>query len=261
MKTYQDIVSVVRGDIERLEAEIIADLSFPNSALEELLLAPAKRIRPALAFLFLRAKGLEVTDDNLAHQTAIELAHTASLIHDDIIDLSEKRRGLTTLNAQFGDKIGVLTGDYILSVALKKIVNKPELLNEFLETFSEMAKGEINQYFTRFEIPSIEEYLHKTVQKTAGLFRLALGNDFGLNFGIAFQVKNDLKDIEDDIKNGVYTAPVIFSDGTEITPEGIQKTKDLIKEYLDKAASDVKNLPQNEYSQAIKEILELYRYD
>lgn len=261
MKTYQDIVSVVRGDIEHLESEIVADLSFPNSSLEELLLAPAKRIRPALAFLFLRAKGLEITDEDFVHQTAIELAHTASLIHDDIIDLSEKRRGLDTLNAQFGDKIGVLTGDYILSVALKKIVNKPELLNEFLETFSEMAQGEINQYFTRFEVPSLEEYLHKTVQKTAGLFRLALGNDFGLNFGIAFQVKNDLKDVEDDIKNGVYTAPVIFSGGTEITPEGILKTKDLINKYLDKAADEIKNLQQNEYSQAIKEILELYRYD
>ena len=146
-------------------------------------------------------------------------------------------------------------------MALKKIVNRPELLNEFLETFSEMAQGEINQYFTRFEVPTLDEYLHKTVQKTAGLFKLALGNDFGLNFGIAFQIKNDLKDIEDDIKNGVYTAPVIFSGGTEITPAGIQKTKDLINEYLDKAAEDIQKLPQNDYSQAIKEILELYRYD
>lgn len=261
MKTYQDIISIVRGDIERLEAEIVADLSFPNGALNELLLAPAKRIRPALAFLFARANGLEVTDEFLVHQTAVELAHSASLIHDDIIDYGKKRRGISTINAQFGDKIGVLTGDYILSVALKKIVNKPQLLAEFLETFSEMAQGEINQYFTRFEIPTLDEYLRKTVQKTAGLFKLALGNDFGLNFGIAFQIKNDLKDIDEDIKNGVYTAPVIISGGVEITHEAIQKTKYLINEYLDRAAKCIENLPQNEYSQAIKEILELYRYD
>ncbi len=261
MKTYQDIISVVRGDIEHLEAEIVKDLCFPNNALKKLLLAPAKRIRPALAFLFARANGLEVTNELLAHQTAVELAHSASLIHDDIIDLSEKRRGLSTLNAQFGDKIAVLTGDYILSIALKKIAGREELVGEFLETFSEMAQGEINQYFTRHEIPALEDYLQKTVQKTAGLFKLALRNDFGLNFGIAFQIKNDLKDINEDIKNGVYTAPVIFSGGTEITPAGLQKTKDLINKYLDKAAQEVENLPHNAYSQAIKEILELYRYD
>lgn len=259
MKTYQEIISVVRGDIERLEAEIVTDLNFP--ALNELLLAPAKRIRPALAFIFMRAKGILPTEEDYAIQTAVELAHSASLIHDDIIDYSQKRRGLTTLNAQFGDKIGVLSGDYLLSVALKKIVNKPQILNEFLDTFSQMAEGEINQYFTKFEIPTLDEYLHKTIQKTAGLFRLALGNNFGLNFGIAFQINNDLKDIEEDVKNGVYTAPVVFSGGTEVTTEALDKTKGLINTYLDKAAADLKNLPQNEYSRALHEILGLYRYD
>lgn len=261
MKTYQEIISVVRGDIERLETEIVADLSFPNNALNELLLAPAKRIRPALAFLFMRARGIEPADEHFAIQTAVELAHSASLIHDDIIDSSQKRRGLMTLNTQFGDKIGVLTGDYILSIALKKIINQPEVLHEFLDTFSQMAQGEINQYFTKFQIPTMDEYLKKTVQKTAGLFRLALGNDFGLNFGIAFQVANDLNDIEDDIKNGVYTAPVVFARSTEITPEALDKTKDLINTYLEKAAPVLDNLPQNQYSDALREILRLYRYD
>lgn len=260
MKTYPEIISVVRGDIERLESEIVKDLSFPNNALNELLLAPAKRIRPALAFLFIRALGIEPSDEDFAIQTAVELAHSASLIHDDIIDISENRRGMKTLNAQFGDKTAVLTGDYILSVALGKIVDKPEILREFLETFSQMAQGEINQYFTRFEIPTLEEYLHKTVQKTAGLFKLALRNDFGLNFGIAFQIHNDLKDIDEDIKNGIYTAPVIFAGGTEITPAALEKTKDLINTYLDKAASELENLPRNKYSQALREILGLYGY-
>ena len=239
MKTYPEIISVVRGDIERLESEIVKDLSFPNNALNELLLAPAKRIRPALAFLFMRALGIEPSDEDFAIQTAVELAHSASLIHDDIIDISENRRGMKTLNAQ---------------------VDKPEILREFLETFSQMAQGEINQYFTRFEIPTLEEYLHKTVQKTAGLFKLALRNDFGLNFGIAFQIHNDLKDIDEDIKNGIYTAPVIFAGGTEITPAALEKTKDLINTYLDKAASELENLPRNEYSQALREILGLYGY-
>ncbi len=261
MKTYQEIISVVRGDIERLEADILESLNFPDDSLEKLFLAPAKRIRPALAFLFIRAAGLEPTNADFATQSAVELAHTASLIHDDIIDMSEKRRGLTTLNAKFGDKIGVLAGDYILSVALKKIADRPELVKEFLETFSQMAQGEINQYFTRSEIPSLDEYLLKTVQKTAGLFKLAIGKDFGLNFGIAFQIKNDLQDLQEDIKNGIYTAPVIFSGGTAITDFALDKTKELMNEYLDKAAAEVVKLPQNEYSKAIIEILALYRND
>lgn len=261
MRTYQEIISVVRGDLERLEADILESLNFPDDSLEKLFLAPAKRIRPALAFLFIRTVGLEPTNADFAVQAAVELAHTASLIHDDIIDMSEKRRGITTINAKFGDKIGVLTGDYILSVALNKIADRPELVKEFLEIFSQMAQGEINQYFTRFKIPSLDEYLHKTVQKTAGLFKLALGNDFGRNFGTAFQINNDLKDLQEDIKNGVYTAPVIFSDGTEITESALDKTKDLMNTYLDKAAAELVKLPQNEYSNAIIEILELYRND
>ncbi len=261
MRTYQEIISVVKGDIERLEREILESLNFPDDSLEKLFLAPAKRIRPALAFLFIRAKGFVPSDEQFAAQAAVELAHTASLIHDDVIDLSDKRRGLPTLNSQFGDKIGVLTGDYILSVALKKIADRPEVVKEFLETFSEMAQGEINQYFTRFEIPTVEQYLHKTVQKTAGLFRLALGHDFGLNFGIAFQIKNDLNDIDEDIKNGVYTAPVIFSGGIQITPEAHARTKELLNQYLDRAAYSLKDLPRNKYSAALMEIVELYRND
>ena len=104
-KSYNEIISVVRGDINRLEKAIIEGLNFPDEALKNLLLAPAKRIRPALAFLFLRAKGVDVSDKELALQTTIELAHTASLIHDDIIDLSQERRGLQTLNTKFNNKI------------------------------------------------------------------------------------------------------------------------------------------------------------
>lgn len=262
MKTYQEIISVVRGDITKLEAEIVKDLDFPDDSLKELLLGPAKRIRPALAFLFLRANGQDVTDEHLAFQTAIELAHTASLIHDDIIDESILRRGKQTLSAKFGDKTAVLTGDYILSRALKRIISMPQTLNAFLDTFSEMAQGEINQQFSRFQIPALEDYLHKTIQKTAGLFALALNDtsrDFGLNFGIAFQIKNDLKDIDDDIKNGIYTAPVIFSGGIEITSNALSETKNIINSYLEKAGRQLDTLPQNKYSDALKELLELYK--
>ncbi len=261
-KSYKEITTLVNGDLNNLERAITTDVLFPNNALEELLLAPAKRIRAVLAFLFLRAKGLNITDTHYNYQAAIELAHTASLIHDDIVDFNNIRRGNPTLNCRYGDKIGVLTGDYLLSVSLSKIINNPIVLKKFLEIFSQMAQGEIIQHFQREKIPTIDDYIQKTVQKTAGLFSLALfdiAEEFGLNFGIAFQIKNDLKDINEDIKNGIYTAPVIYSNSIQITDEGIQKTKDLVNYYLEKAQKLVDELPKNEYSVALYELLELYK--
>lgn len=276
---YKEIISVIKGDIDDLEKAIVEELEFPTQFLNDFLLAPSKRIRPALAFLFLRANGHNVTFEQLNLQVAVELAHTASLIHDDIIDLANNRRGLQTLNDQYNDKIAVLTGDYILSIALKKLtaLNNNEILQEFLTTFSQMANGEIAQYFSKFQIPTMDDYIKKTIQKTAGLFDVALKSsailakadidtwsNFALNFGIAFQIKNDLENVlndNSDIKNGIYTAPVIYSNSTEMKDESIQKTKKLINEYLERAKKVSKKLPKNKYSQAIKDILELYMYD
>lgn len=278
-KEYKEIISIVKRDIEKLESIITDNIAFPTDSLNNLLLAPSKRIRPALAFLFLRANGFEVTDEQLNIQAGVELAHTASLIHDDIIDLANERRGLETLNKQYNDKIAVLTGDYILSIALKQITNlkNNEILENFIQTFTDMATGEISQYFLRNNIPTINEYLTKTIKKTAGLFCVSLKssailaktNDylwsqFALNFGIAFQIKNDLDNVltsNSDIKNGIYTAPVIFSNSTEINSEAIKKTKDLINEYISMAYNCVEQLPKNEYSQALRDILELYKND
>ena len=278
-KNYNEIISIVRGDIDRLEKSLVENIVFPTNDLNELFLAPAKRIRPILAFLFLKAIGKEITNEQLELQVAVELAHTASLIHDDIIDMAQKRRGIVTLNQQYNDKIAVLSGDYILSIALKKLVstNNNQILQDFLSTFSQMASGEISQFFAKNKIPTMEKYIEKTIQKTAGLFVVSLKSsailanidyknieEFALNFGIAFQIKNDLENVlnlGDDIKNGIYTAPVIFSGSTKITEKAINKTKLLINEYINNAEKFVDKLPQNIYSQALRNILELYRYD
>ena len=266
-------------DIEKLESIITDNIAFPTDSLNNLLLAPAKRIRPVLAFLFLRANGFEITEKQLDLQIAVELAHTASLIHDDIIDLANKRRGIETLNNQFSDKTAVLTGDYVLSVALKKLVslNDWQILSDFLDTFSEMVSGEINQYFTHFEIPTIDEYIKKTIQKTAGLFNVSLKSaaklantdtklwvTFAQNFGIAFQIKNDLDNIltdKTDITNGIYTAPVIYSNSIEISDESILKTNELIDKHLKIACDCVSKLPNNKYSIALIELLEYIKND
>ena len=276
-KTYDEIISVVRGDINNLESYITGDNFFAEAVLKSLILAPAKRIRSVLAFLFLRAFGLEISEKQLNLQCAVELAHTASLIHDDIIDKSEKRRGTYTLNSIYGDKYAVLAGDFTLTVAFNKIIslNNNSITEDFLKVFSEMVKGEISQLISKGKIPVLDEYMQKTRQKTAGLFAVSLKSaailagktelaagwhDFGYNFGTAFQIKNDLKDLTRDINDGVYTAPVIFSQNPEcITEQALLKTKNLINHNLTALEAYLENLPENRFSQALKELLELYK--
>ena len=261
-KTYEEIISIIRRDIEKLEQALSSELAYPNDTLNKILHAPAKRIRPAIAFLLLKANNKDISQEDFDFQIAIELAHTASLIHDDVIDESSQRRGVSSMNSTDGNKLAILAGDYLLSIALKKIINQPSAITKFLNTFTEMALGEINQLLTKFQHTNLETYLEKTHKKTAELFALALHNtssEFGLNFGLAFQIHNDLKDIDEDIKNGIYTAPVIFSGSTNVSDVGIQKTKDLINYYLLKAKDELNKLPPNEYTQALFEILELYK--
>ena len=276
-KTYDEIISVVRGDINNLESYITGDNFFAEAVLKSLILAPAKRIRSVIAFLFLRAYGLEITQEQFDLQCAVELAHTASLIHDDVIDLGEKRRGTYTLNSIYGDKYAVLAGDFTLTVAFNKIIslNNNSITEDFLKVFSEMVKGEISQLISKGKIPVLDEYMQKTRQKTAGLFAVSLKSaailagktelaagwhDFGYNFGTAFQIKNDLKDLTRDINDGVYTAPVIFSQNPEcITEQALLKTKNLINRNLTALEAYLENLPENRFSQALKELLELYK--
>ena len=274
MKSYKEIISVVSADVQKLEEKLAQEIIYPTMELKNLILAPAKRIRPVLAFLFLRANGITPDNSQITLQSAVELVHTASLVHDDIIDESSVRRGLETLNSKYSDKLAVLSGDYLLSLALKKLttLGNINILQAFFETFEEMVQGEINQYFTKGQIPTLDDYIAKTVAKTANLFKLALttsaeisktsismAEDFGLNFGIAFQIKNDLEDYlgnNQDFKNGIFTLPMIFEKDL-----AIDKTKSLMNIYIKQAKNSIKDLPKNDYKKALEEILECFIND
>lgn len=244
---YSKILSVVQEDIDKINLLDGIDIQEPlKSSLLNILNAPSKHIRPLVSFLYLKASGFEIDENQIEYQTAIELVHNASLIHDDIIDESDVRRTVSTINSEFDSKLAVITGDYLLSVAMKKVINLgiPKLVDMFCETLKYMTLGEISQYFDKFKVPSIERYIEKSEQKTAKLFETALEgailinrhseadkfeilrfaqNDslaedshksFAKNFGIAFQIRDDLINCltsKSDITEGVYTAPVIFS--------------------------------------------------
>ena len=270
MQNYSKILNVVSNEIFLLKKEIFSDIDADGRVIE-FLNSPSKHIRPVLSFLYLKAAGQKINETQITYLAAIELVHNASLIHDDVIDESEIRRGQNSLNKDLGNKLAVISGDYLLSLALKKVISlgNLELIDMFCKTLANMTKGEISQCFSRFEIPSLEDYLKKTEQKTAELFDLSLKgslkiagydekNDFAKNYGMAFQIKDDLNNhytTKTDIKDGIYTAPVIFSGGIEVSDYGLEKTRILLNNYVEKAEDSVKLLKDSVYKEALSDLL------
>ena len=278
-KKYQQISNIFKPELEQVLARMTDGVVVQEplkSKLFELLNAPSKHIRPLVSFLYLKALGEKIDDAQILYQSAIELVHNASLIHDDVIDDSKVRRSLPTLNSQFGNKLAVMTGDYLLSRAMQKVldIGNLELVKLFSDTLEVMSSGEISQHFGKFQIPTIEEYIKKSEQKTAKLFETAVcgslivaksnndGLDFAKNFGIAFQIRDDLincKTTNTDVSDGIYTAPVIFSGDTKVTSDAIEKTKSLLNNYIDEALKCLSKIDENEYKLALVELLELMR--
>lgn len=256
------------------------------------LCSKSKRIRPVLVFLFAKAMGIEL-DDKVYHLAcSVELVHNSTLVHDDILDNADTRRGKVSLNYKLGNNLSVLAGDILLSVALRELVKcgSVEAIDAFAESIYLMCKGEINQNFTIGKLPTMEEYIQKSEYKTAELFKAPLSSlcliknksakdnvlSFARNFGIAFQIKDDLlnilkndptKPVMSDIHNGIYTAPVLFLNDdincvSELSEDQIieklqgnekyiHKTVELIKKYADKAIEAISFIEDNQYKQEI----------
>ena len=276
---YYKILDTVKNEIDEISANITSDINIQEplkTKLSNILNAPSKHIRPLISFLYLKALGLNIDEKQIIFQTAIELVHNASLIHDDVIDDSELRRNTNTINKDFDNKMAVISGDYILSIALDKIakLNSIKIIEMFAETLSFMTKGEISQQFSKFKIPTIDDYIKKTEQKTAKLFETALCGslilanseknpcEFAKNFGIAFQIRDDIiniKTTKTDIKDGIYTAPIIYAGNIENYKNGIEKSRVLLNNYIDNAHKNIEYIENNKYKIAIIELLGLLK--
>ena len=279
---YQAIIDVVKADIERVNNNLVIDMQVKpklKTELEKLLKSPSKRIRSLVAILYLRAAKMYLLPEHYELFSAVELVHNASLVHDDVIDCGKLRRNLKTLNEKFDNHLAVISGDYLLGLALKKFVKigSTEIIDMFADTLQNMCKGEINQYFNRFKKTDLEAYIEKSEQKTAALFestlkaaviladekdKIDLACEFANAFGLAFQIRDDLinfmsKDKEktsNDVKDGIYNAPLILSEDVK---EGIEKTRALIDNYLDCAKYCIKDFAQSPYKTALLDLLEL----
>jgi len=199
-----------------------------------------KRIRPALVFLTAKACG-EVTEQTYRGASLVEILHTATLIHDDVVDDADTRRGLASINAVWKNKIAVLMGDYLLAKGLLLSLDNNDF--QFLKIISDsvrrMSEGEILQ-IARTKLLNMDEetYLKIISDKTASLLSTCceIGaasvtrdpaahkrmKDFGENLGMVFQIRDDLLDyvgrksitgkpVGIDLKEKKLTLPLIYS--------------------------------------------------
>ena len=235
------------------------------SDLRSFLSGNSKRIRSVICLLYLKSQGINVTKKITDLLVAVELIHNASLLHDDFVDSSDLRRGVPTLFKKYGSKLSVLSGDYILSLAVKRLImlENNGILNLFSDTVKKMSEAEITQYFSRNNEISFEKYLKIISGKTSALFSSCIksaavlsGIDserafrFGENFGILFQINNDFDSIsaENDRFNGVKTAVNII---------GIEKTLALKDNYKEELWQILAEIPNNAYKKGIEDLIEL----
>ena len=255
--------------------------------IKNFIFAKSKKLRPKLIFLFAKAISENITEEIYNLAICTELLHNSSLIHDDIVDNAQKRRGNLSLNQKLGNNLSVLAGDYTLAIAMQFLAKckNIECLEIFSDSIKRMCKGEINQHFSLGQIPTIDEYIEKSQNKTAELFKAAListclllgketkiAEEFATNFGIAFQIRDDLLNILEtdiskpalsDIHNRIFTAPVIFLEKkvenlsteeliNEAKSEKIkQKTIELIKKYATMAIASLDDIKDNQYKKEL----------
>lgn len=209
-------------ELRAVEDKLRAILNENHGAVKEvshyLLEAGGKRIRPLLACLSGRLLKADF-DDVVTCASAIELIHMASLIHDDIIDNSDTRRGLPSINARWGNHIAVLTGDFLFAKAFRLLSTAPLLpvLEFVVNAIDAMCRGEIQQSLSRGNLTQSEEiYLDRIDQKTGKLIaascsvgpllaggepvKLLSLQNYGRFLGYAFQIIDDVLDLKGDSK-------------------------------------------------------------
>lgn len=242
-----------------------------------------KKIRPLLVILSSKVVG-ELNDRTYRGATLVELLHTATLVHDDVVDSAEKRRGFPSINAVWKNKIAVLMGDYLLSRGLLLSVEGQDFdfLKVVSQTVKRMSEGELLQIKKTQKLDIDEEtYFRIISDKTASLlstcceigalsttkdqFKIDSMRQFGENLGIAFQIRDDIldyvgtstfgKSVGADIKEKKITLPLIYT----LNKSSTSDRKEIIRllkskkrnDNINKIISYVKDLNGIEYSEKI----------
>ena len=233
----------IEGDLNDFSKLFSDALSHSNgllaSVLEHIKKRTGKQMRPMLILLIAKNYG-KISYVTQHSAVGLELLHTASLVHDDVVDESEERRGQKSVNAQYNNKVAVLVGDYLLSTALLNVslTHNNLIVQNLAELGRTLAKGEILQLSNIENVEISEDVYYQVIeQKTAALFesccaigalsanasneQIELAKKFGHDLGIIFQIKDDIFDYFDsdeigkptgnDMAEGKLTLPAIYA--------------------------------------------------
>jgi all-trans-nonaprenyl-diphosphate synthase len=262
------LLEPIRDELEEVEkflnSNLVDDSPFIEELLGQVFRSGGKRIRPALVLLTGKASSTPKGKVGRLHiilSVLTELIHTASLVHDDVLDSASLRRGKETVNRKFSDKLAVLTGDLLFaqaSVCLSRLMN-PVIVGIYGQVLGDLCAGEIRQMRQQFVVSTDwDAYIQKSIWKTASLFAagtqsapiLNVCSDrvigdmkaYGQNLGICFQIVDDLLDVTgnalalgkaagSDLTQGVITAPAMFvlerNDSAAARLEQLIRTKEV----------------------------------
>lgn len=266
------IRSLVINDLESIDQliskEVASSVPLTQEVTRHIFKSKGKRLRPLLVILSAHAlKKQELGTQHFELATVIEFVHTATLLHDDVVDHSLQRRGQRTANAIWGNLASVLVGDFLYSRAFQILArhNHIAIMRVLSEATNAIAEGEVMQLMNQNDADLTEEnYFKVIIQKTAKLFSAATeigailqnANEteqkamatYGLHLGIAFQIIDDLldyyadsditgKNLGDDLSEGKATLPLIYA-----IKESTQQQADLIRTAI--RTADINLLPE-----------------
>jgi len=264
--TAQRIYDTVADDFSRVNDLIIKRLSSDVPLVEKIaqyiIESGGKRLRPLLVLLSSQAIGYK-GDDHLKLAAVIEFLHTATLLHDDVVDTSDLRRGRSTANARWGNAPSVLVGDFLYARAFEMMVELQSLriMSVLSRATAVIAEGEVMQ-LTNVKNPDLSEsqYMEVIHNKTAMLFEAASHTgallagasndqeialrDYGKHLGLAFQLVDDVldyrgdaeamgKNVGDDLAEGKITLPLIYA-----MEKGVESERQLIRQAIRKGGLD-----------------------
>jgi octaprenyl-diphosphate synthase len=283
----RDLYREIQKDLEAVEEELREFTKSPNEIIAEigsyLFKNAGKRIRPALLILCSKLCGYK-GKEHISMSSLVETIHTASLLHDDIIDNSKTRRGRESAHSKWGPNITVLLGDYlyIKAIGISLQSKYKQIVQIFTDVSSEMIEGELDEYYVSWNLDLNEQdYLDIINKKTASLFSAScriggiLGDatekeenilaDFGTALGMTFQIIDDLLDytgderklgkpVLSDLREGRITLPLLYTlhnDGKENRNRilGLLKNKDLDTSSLEEILKTVRSNGALDYTQ------------
>lgn len=265
--SYRTLVASDMAEVDQvIHRRLASEVVLVNQISHYIVNAGGKRVRPMLLLLIARALGC---DSPQRHELAavVEFIHTATLLHDDVVDESDLRRGRKTANALFGNAASVLVGDFLYSRAFQMMVstNRLRVMDVLAEATNVIAEGEVLQLMNMHDPDiSVDDYLKVIEYKTAKLFEASarLGAvlmdapkeleeacaSYGRTLGTAFQLIDDLLDYEgstaelgknigDDLREGKPTLPLLVA-----MQRGTAEQRDLIREAI--IHGEVERMPQ-----------------